>query len=217
MMRKYILLAIILFVALLFCPETGKAAELQLNLNSSLAAAGQSTLNYAELSLQQVVRHDREGRYANAVPLLLIGGGIALLGANNSMDEAALGSFVVGGVIAGLGGLYLLIPSRSELENARVQNIADLAQREVAAGDSLEYLAHRALVKRIVNGITNLGAAGYDVYLYYHSSDLQLTDSLDQPMIYHAVSSIGNAFYNLFFPTYVERVNKRVQQYKAQN
>lgn len=217
-MRKYILLAIVLFIALVAFPQIGKAAELKSDLTNVLAGANGNTLNYAELSLQQVARHDREWRYANGSTWLIIGGSIALLGANHFGDNIeATDFFALGGIAAGVGGLYFLIPSRSEIENTKVQKISDLAERELGAEDSLEYLAEKALVKRIVNGLTSLGIAGYDVYLYSQSDEGEMTEVLWEPFMYHAASSIGSAFYNLFFPSYVERVNHRVKQYKAQD
>lgn len=213
-MRKVVLLALMALVLVLGVTPLVKADNVSAPTDFTLAKSNTVT-NIAEVSLKMVADRDRTGRVIGGACLVAGGGLIAVSGiaAGNEVTGPLL---IVGGIIAGSGGLILLIPTQSEKEYRKVMKVADPGEREYAAEVSLEYLADKAKRNRIISGISSAASGVLNLYVYKSNVDSGNSE-LASTNLYSAIISFGTAAYQFLVPSYVERINDKVKQQKATN
>lgn len=217
-MRKYWLVAIVFLVALAAFPQLAKAEEVKVGNGDIIASlSGDNVDNIAQISLKQVASHDRTLRLLSGGSLLTLTGfavSVALTSTEEYREETMAVAILSTAIFGSTGVYKLLIKSESENEYIKINRESNPEIREFMATDSLDYLAGKAQKTRIVNGVTYLGLAAYNMYLHYSLNKQEFGDYQAREALYQAVASFGGAIYNLLIPKYVEKVNQKVQEQK---
>lgn len=212
-MPKFVRIQILMIFCLLMISTVSMAGDLYVTTEDYYYETSlENVPNLAEISLGQLADRDRNSRYVAGGTLLAIGGGIGVVGAVLEEGEVT----VLGGVMAGIGGAFLLFPSKAEKELIKVQEVANLEEREYLAYESLSYLADLGFRDRIIIGISNAALGGY--YLIERpsrkSGDLIFGESYDIEM---GLSCVGTALYYFMVPSYEEKLFEKVQLQKRQS
>lgn len=112
-------------------------------------------------------------------------------------------------VMAGLGGLQLIIPTDSERSLAAVNNIDDDMRRESRAYAELDGLASKAKTGRLLSGGLSAGLGFF--YLVAPAP----YEELETLYLYNGILLASMGVAQLIIPTKVERVFSRVEKQKS--
>ncbi len=211
-MRKNIGIFVILSLCLIMIPTYAAAEELRLT-NSSYIAKSNIEDNIAVFSLKQIAERDRTNRHIVGGSLLATGGGLVVLGVSLG-DDAVAPLSITGGVVAGIGAVWLAVPSGSEKELKKVMLLSDSEEREFVSEEFLAYRADQAKKNRIISAATNAGLALY--YIIGQPNHKDRNEENDMNDFYSGMACGAFSVYNFIYPSYTEKVYDHVKEVKGQ-
>ncbi|MCK8824197.1 hypothetical protein [Fuchsiella alkaliacetigena] len=200
-MKRITCIIILLLFLTLLIPRV-EANQLSIN-NDSFTMLTTEQDGIAQVTLKRVADRERTQRRLSAGLLIGAGAGSYIYAAtlDDSGDKRTLR--VTGGVFASLGLLQLVVPSTEERE---YRSLADYQpeQRELAAKESMAYLADRAERERVLSGISNAGLAIYYLFTQPYEDN--------SANIYSGLIFGGTAFYQFNSKSYVEEAYERIER-----